>query len=85
MLSRSFGDILCFGLVRRCFEISVKNQSRHQGYSLGVFINFGEILDLLKIHSNIRLGSEECSVEVSATYFAYGLVRRCVEISVKNQ
>ena len=48
----------------------LKYQSRHKGYSLGVLINFGEILDLLKIHSNIRCGSEECSVEVSVTYFA---------------
>ena len=70
MLSRSFGNILCFRLVRRCFEISVKNQSRHQGYSLGVLMNFGEILYLLKTHSNISCGSEECSVEVSVTYFA---------------
>ena len=70
MLSRSCGDILCFGLVRRCVEISVKNQRKHQGYSLGVFINLGEILDLLKTHSNISWGSEECSVEVAVTYFA---------------
>ena len=32
MLSRSFV------LVRRCFEMSVKNQLRHKGYSLGVLI-----------------------------------------------
>ena len=48
----------------------MKNQWKHQGYSLGVLINFGEISDLLKTHSNISWSSEECSVEVSATYFA---------------
>ena len=48
----------------------MKNQWKHQGYSLIVLINFGEISDLLKTDSNIRWGSEECSVEVSATYFA---------------
>ena len=26
----------------------MKNQWKHQGYSLGVLINFGEISDLLK-------------------------------------
>ena len=49
--------------------MSVKNQLRHQGYSLGVLINFGnfgQTLDLLETHSNISWGSEECSVEVSA-------------------
>ena len=47
-----------------------EKSTRHQGYSLAVFINFEEILDLLKIHSNICCGSDECSVEVSAKYFA---------------
>ena len=70
MLSRGFGDILSFGLVRRCFEKSMKNQWKQQDYRLGVLINIGEISDLLKTDSNIRWGSEECSVEVSATYFA---------------
>ena len=51
-------------------EKSMKNQWKHLGYRLGVFINFGKILDLLKTHSNISMGSEECSVQVSATYFA---------------
>ena len=48
----------------------MKNQWKHQGYGLGVLINFGEISDLLKTDSNISWGSEKCSVEVSATYFA---------------
>ena len=70
MLSKSFGNIISFGLVRRWFEKLVKTQWKHQGYSLGVLINFGEISDLLKTDWNISWGSEECSVEVSATYFA---------------
>ena len=37
---------------------------------LGVFINFGEISDFLNTDWNTNWGSEECSVEVSATYFA---------------
>ena len=69
MLSWGFGNVLSIGLVRQCFEISVKNQWKHQGYSLGVLINFGEILDLMKTDSNISRGSEECSVEVLAIYF----------------
>ena len=67
MLSRGFGDILCFGLVRRCFEISVKKK---QGYSLFVFITFDDISDSLKTDSNISYGREECSIDVLATYFA---------------
>ena len=49
----------------------MKNQWKHQGYSIGVLINFGELSDLLKTHSNISLGSEKRSVQVSATYFAW--------------
>ena len=67
MLSRSFV------LVRRCFEMSVKNQLRHQGYSLGVLIDFGNCgqrLDLLENHSNISWGSDKNSVEVLAKDFA---------------
>ena len=48
-----------------------KNQFRHQGYSLGVLIDFGNfshILDLVETHSNITLGSEENSVEVSVKH-----------------
>ena len=48
----------------------MKNQEKHQDYSLGVLINFREISGLLKTDSNISWGSEECSVEVFATYFA---------------
>ena len=68
MLSRSFSERYRFVLVRRCFEMSLKNQLRYQGYSLGVLINFGNFgqrLDLLETHSNISWGSEECSVEAS--------------------
>ena len=39
-----------------------KNQFRHEGYSLGVFIDFGNlnhILDFIETHSNISWGSEE--------------------------
>ena len=73
MLSRSFSERYRFVLVRRCFEMSLKNQLRYQGYSLGVLINFGNFgqsLDLLETHSNISWGSEQCSVEVSAKHFA---------------
>ena len=52
-------------------EISAKNQFRHQGYSLGVLIDFGNfshILDLVENHLNITWGSEEHSVEVSAKH-----------------
>ena len=48
----------------------MKNQWKNLGYSLGVLIHFGKISDMLKTHSNISLGFEECSVQVSATYFA---------------
>ena len=70
MLSRGFGNILYLILLRQCFQISVKNQWKHQGHRLGVLIKFGLISDFLKTHSNISWGSEECSVEVLATYFA---------------
>ena len=48
-----------------------RNQLRHQGYSLSVFIDFrsfNHILDLVENHSNITWGSEEHSVEVSARH-----------------
>ena len=73
MLSRSFSDRLCLILVSRCFEMFAKNQLRHEGYSLGVLINFGNFFqsfDFLETHSNISWGSEECSEEVSAIDFA---------------
>ena len=43
---------------------------KHKGYSLGVLITFDEILDSLKTDSNNSYGSEECSIEISATNFA---------------
>ena len=49
-------------LVSRCFETSVKNQLKHQGYSLGVLIkfsNFCQIFNLLEFHSNISWASGE--------------------------
>ena len=48
-----------------------KNQFRHQGYSLGVLIDFGNFnhsLDLVETHSNITTGSEERLVEVLARH-----------------
>ena len=48
-----------------------KNKFRHQGYSLGFLIDFGNfshILDLVETHSNITWGSEKHSVEVSAKH-----------------
>ena len=42
----------------------------HQGYSVVVLITFDEISDSLKNDSNISYGSEECSIDVSETYFA---------------
>ena len=63
----------------------MKNHWKHQGYSLGVLINFGEISDLLKTDPNISWGSEKCSVEVSGDILSFGIVRRCFEISMKNQ
>ena len=48
-----------------------KNQFRHQGYSLRVFIEFGNFrhgLDLVETRSNITWGSEEHSTEVSGRH-----------------
>ena len=50
-----------------------KNQLRHQGYSLGVLIDFGNFnhsLDLVETHSNIPWGSEELSLEIFAIHFS---------------
>ena len=78
-LSRSFSEILCFILVSWCFEISVKNQLRHQGYNFGVLIsfgNFGKILDLVETHSNISWGSETTPAEVSGKAFEWFYPKR---------
>ena len=48
-----------------------ENQFRHQGYSLGVLIDFGNFshsLDLVKTHSNITWVSDEHSVGVSGKH-----------------
>ena len=54
----SVEDIFCFGKIN-------KNTK-----AIACLKNFGEISYLLKTHLNICCVSEECSVEVAATYFA---------------
>ena len=41
-----------------------KNQFRHQGYSLSVFINFSNFLDLVETYLNTTLVVRNTSVEV---------------------
>ena len=51
-----------------------KNQLRHQGYSFGVLIDFGNfnhISDLVETHSNITWVIDEHSVEVSGRHSSY--------------
>ena len=62
-----------------------KNQFRHEGYSLSVFIDFCSfnlILDLVENHSNITWGGEEQSVQVSARHsFSYEYRRKTIQTS----
>ena len=66
---QKFREDIVFHMIKAMISIIDKNQFRHQGYSLGDFIdlgNFSHILHSIETHSNITRGSEEHSVEVSA-------------------